>query len=92
MNCAAKEGTNGIDYKDAAQAARFGPPEVRKLARADILDVLGPKSAIDLPPQFEPDLPMVPGSRGILKSYILPDGKTGVVRDLWMRLCEMGVD
>ena len=39
----------------------------------------GPASGINLPQQFQPTLPLVNASAGVIKSYILPDKKTGVV-------------
>lgn len=80
-NCAANANTNGVDFKGAAQESALGSKKTRKLAKANIVDVSGPKSAVGLPPQFEPTLPQVNGSEGVIKSYILPDKKTGVVRD-----------
>lgn len=81
-NCAANSGTNGIDFKNAAQVAKLtsdAPLRTRKLAKASIVD-LSQKVSVGLPSQFEPTVPTVNGSEGVIKSYILPDGKTGVVR------------
>ena len=36
-------------------------------------------SAVGLPEQYVPTIPPVAGSAGAIKSYILPDGKTGAV-------------
>lgn len=73
-NCAATDATNGVDFKGAS----FSPPP-RRLPRADIIDK-GESSAVGLPHEFEPTLPPVNGSTGVIKSFILPDSKTGVVR------------
>ena len=81
-NCAANSGTNGIDFKNAAQVAKLtsdAPLRTRKLAKASVVD-LSQKVSVGLPSQFEPTVPTVNGSEGVIKSYILPDGKTGVVR------------
>ena len=48
------------------------------LAKGSIAD-LSLKNAVGLPPRFEPTLPTVNGSEGVIKSYILPDNKTGVM-------------
>ena len=47
--------------------------------RAVIFDK-APSSAIGLPPQYQPKLPPTAGSEAVIKSYILPDNTTGVVR------------
>ena len=83
-NCAANEQTNGIDFKDGSQLSKLSVKKTRKLAKANIRDLSGPKNAVGLPPQFEPTLPRVNGSEGVIKSYILPDKKTGVVRGVGM--------
>ncbi|KAF9467146.1 hypothetical protein BDZ94DRAFT_1249683 [Collybia nuda] len=70
-NCAANEFTNGVDLKSFVKPAR-------RLAKADIIDKSN-LSAIDLPPRFQPNLPPVAGSGGVIKSFILPDKKTGVM-------------
>lgn len=70
-NCVANEFTNGVDLKSFVQPAR-------RLAKADIIDKSN-NSAIDLPPRFQPNLPPIAGSTGVIKSFILPDKKTGVV-------------
>lgn len=73
-NCAANDGTNGVDLKG------FRVQDLpRKLARGEIIDKSG-SNAIDLPPPFLPNTTAVPGSEGVIKSFILPDNKTGVVR------------
>ena len=54
------------------------PLRAKKLAKGNIVD-LSQKVSIGLPSQFEPTLPTVNGSEGVIKSYVLPDGKTGVV-------------
>lgn len=79
VNCAAKPDTNGVDNKDSAVLANLSKRKTtRKLARAAIVDVSA-KTAIGLPSEFQPTLPAVNGSEGVIKSFILPDKKTGVV-------------
>ncbi|KAI0705325.1 hypothetical protein C8Q76DRAFT_683057 [Earliella scabrosa] len=78
-NCAANDQTNGIDFKDGSQLSKLSVKKTRKLAKANIRDLSGPKNAVGLPPQFEPTLPRLNGSEGVIKSYILPDKKTGVM-------------
>ncbi|KAG5351078.1 hypothetical protein C0989_008086 [Termitomyces sp. Mn162] len=51
----------------------------RRHAKGNIIDQSN-SNAIGLPPQFIPSLPSVAGSEGVIKSYILPDNQTGVVR------------
>ncbi|KAH9854585.1 hypothetical protein C2E23DRAFT_817092 [Lenzites betulinus] len=77
INCAAQPGTNGVDFKDDAQLQKSSGGS-RKLARAAIVDS-SLKNAIGLPSEFQPTVPSVNGSEGVIKSYILPDKKTGVM-------------
>ena len=80
-NCAANNETNGVDNKLTSGNRRrdVEPKSGRKLARAFIKDI-SPSNAIGLPPQFIPSLPLANGSTGVIKSYVLPGNKTGVVR------------
>ena len=89
-NCAANSETNGVDLKNAEQFGRLSAPGARKLAKGNIVD-LSQKSAVGLPSQFQPTLPTVNGSEGVIKSYILPDGKTGVVRVFLVRVSVIDV-
>ena len=80
-NCAPNAQTNGVDYKDMGEMEKLvkrTPERARKMAKASIIDKQ--KVAVGLPTQFEPTSPKLNGSEGVIKSYILPDGKTGVVR------------
>ena len=36
-------------------------------------------NAVNLPQPFQPSLPLLNTSAGVIKSYVLPDKKTGVV-------------
>lgn len=85
-NCAANDETNGIDLKTllpgSGSALRKRDIGVgrsgRKLARAAIVDKPHSK-AVGLPSQFLPTAPPVNGSTGVIKSFILPSNKTGVM-------------
>ncbi|KAI0058356.1 hypothetical protein BV25DRAFT_1919409 [Artomyces pyxidatus] len=74
-NCAAKNTTNGVDHRSASHTKRDGKP-LRPMAK--IID-LAPKTAVGLPGPFLPTLSPVNGSEGVIKSFILPDNKTGVM-------------
>jgi hypothetical protein len=76
-NCAANDLTNGVDLKNSD--AHFKDIPRRKLANAAIIDKSN-SNAVNLPPPFLPNTTAVPGSEGVIKSFILPDKKTGVVR------------
>ncbi|KAI0686326.1 hypothetical protein BC835DRAFT_1408615 [Cytidiella melzeri] len=76
-NCAATADTNGVDLRSGGVQSRDAKPE-RRLARASIIDV-APKNAVGLPSPFLPTLPPAAGSTGVIKSFILPGNKTGVM-------------
>ncbi|KAI0827407.1 hypothetical protein BC628DRAFT_177026 [Trametes gibbosa] len=78
VNCAVKPNTNGVDNKNLAQVAKVSVNRPKKLAKAAIVDVSA-KTAIGLPSKFQPTVPSVNGSEGVIKSYVLPDKKTGVM-------------
>ncbi|KAI0634239.1 hypothetical protein C8Q77DRAFT_1110664 [Trametes polyzona] len=78
LNCAANSGTNGVDFKNTGALTALSAKRTRKLAKAAIVDVSA-KTAIGLPSEFQPTLPAVNGSEGVIKSFILPDKKTGVM-------------
>ncbi|KAI8989136.1 hypothetical protein BD414DRAFT_415407 [Trametes punicea] len=80
LNCAANSDTNGIDRKKS-QYSRLDKSSIdmeKMLAKAFIFDV-STQNAVGLPSRFEPTLPPVNGSEGVIKSFILPDNKTGVM-------------
>ena len=80
-NCVPNAQTNGVDLKKAGEMeklVRRAPHRGRKLPKANRIDKQ--KVDVGLPTQFEPTVPKLNGSEGVIKSYILPDGKTGVVR------------
>lgn len=76
-NCAANNETNGVDLKTQGLAPNIRGSK-RKLARASVMDI-APSNAVGLPSQFIPTLPPANGSTGVIKSFILPSKKTGVV-------------
>ncbi|KAI1787288.1 hypothetical protein LXA43DRAFT_717667 [Ganoderma leucocontextum] len=79
-NCVPNSQTNGIDYKNAGEMQKLvarAPHRARKLAKATRIDKQ--KVSVGLPSQFEPTAPKLNGSEGVIKSYVLPDHKTGVM-------------
>ncbi|KAF7343425.1 TSPc domain-containing protein [Mycena venus] len=75
-NCVATNATNGVDLKQSAGLTSNAFK--RKQPMANIIDK-STSSAVGLPSQFEPTLPTVGGDQGVMKSYILPGNKTGVM-------------
>ncbi|KAJ7253056.1 hypothetical protein B0H12DRAFT_602616 [Mycena haematopus] len=75
-NCVATDGTNGVDFKTSAGLT--SNILQRKQPKANIIDKSS-TNAVGLPTQFEPTLPTVGGDEGVMKSYILPGNKTGVM-------------
>jgi len=79
-NCAVKNTTNGFDYLEANPTSRVA--ERKKLQPiAEIIQDSSRATAVGLPQQYVPTIPPVAGSAGAIKSYILPDGKIGVVNN-----------
>ncbi|KAF8525560.1 hypothetical protein BU17DRAFT_41653 [Hysterangium stoloniferum] len=76
-NCAVKSQTNGVDHSDSASGHVTDIMRSKK-RRGDIIDG-SLKRAIGLPSQFRPKLSNLSGQDGSVKSYILPDGKSGVL-------------
>ncbi|KAH8112345.1 hypothetical protein DFH11DRAFT_1511719 [Phellopilus nigrolimitatus] len=77
-NCAANNATNGVDIKSQRILTDAIRRNGRPMPKASIIDI-APANAFDLPPQFQPTLPQVNSSAGVIKSYILPDNETGVM-------------
>ena len=81
-NCAANNQTNGVDNKGGSHAGALsaldGSLKSQKLAKANVVDLQA--VSVGLPSPFQPTVPSVSGSEGVIKSYILSDKKTGVVR------------
>ncbi|KAI0772808.1 hypothetical protein BD413DRAFT_34506 [Trametes elegans] len=78
LNCAANNETNGVDFKNSSQIENQQAKRIQKLAKANVVDI-SKKVSVGLPTQFQPTLPPVNGSEGVIKSYILSDKKTGVM-------------
>jgi hypothetical protein len=72
-NCAANNKTNGVDRR----LSGFSGPG----RRSTLLDPAAhPNLALGLPKPFLPTLYPTNGSGGVIKSYVIPGNKTGVVR------------
>lgn len=83
-NCAANDATNGVDVRTTTGNKAAKKINVPKQAKANIIvDGLLSK-ALGLPPQFQPTAPAQAGSDDAIKSFILPDKKTGVVRAIFV--------
>ena len=79
-NCAANNQTNGVDMRSGSSGVAQRRP---RLARAVVMDpTIQPNMAAGLPRPFLPTLPHTDGSTGVIKSFVLPGRKTGVVRVL----------
>ncbi|KAI9463968.1 hypothetical protein BJY52DRAFT_1401032 [Lactarius psammicola] len=76
-NCAANNQTNGVDLRSVS--IHDAQSRVRP-ARGAMMDLTAqPKAAIGLPDRFLPTLPHTRGSNGVIKSFVLPGNKTGVM-------------
>ncbi|KAF9261734.1 hypothetical protein L218DRAFT_980860 [Marasmius fiardii PR-910] len=73
-NCAATNTTNGVDLK--GQASVVSPK--RRQPKAEIVDKSRTVTVV-LPSPFRPNLTEIAGGDDILRNYILPDKKTGVM-------------
>jgi hypothetical protein len=79
-NCAETNETNGVDLRSGNGRAVLS--QVRS-PRAVLKDPAAqPHTAVGLPGPFLPTLTSTDGSTGVIKSFILPGNKTGVVRVL----------
>jgi hypothetical protein len=76
-NCAANNKTNGVDNRSGSGDA---PLDRHRHARAARMDLTHPNTRISLPNLSQSDLTAANGSAGVIKSFILPGDKTGVVR------------
>ena len=74
-NCVADDTTNGVDAKEDS----FSVPSSVRRPKAEIID--SSSAAFGLPAEFQPALPLAPGSEGVVKNFILEGNKTGVVRN-----------
>ena len=75
-NCKADSRTNGVDLKYASLTET--ERRERKRPKASIPDH-SRMNAIALPDPYLPTAPTVVGTTQVIKSYILPDNKTGVM-------------
>ncbi|KAH9169340.1 hypothetical protein EDB89DRAFT_1908637 [Lactarius sanguifluus] len=76
-NCAANDQTNGVDLRSRTRGVSRSRT---RLARAVLMDPAGqPKTAVGLPGPFLPTLSPTNGSTGVIKSFVLPGNKTGVM-------------
>ncbi|KAF8958955.1 hypothetical protein BDZ97DRAFT_1429044 [Flammula alnicola] len=76
-NCAANGQTNGVDLRRQSSLPK-NAQQPRKQAKANIIDGLLTK-AVGLPSPFLPTAPPADGSEDVIKSFILPGNKTGVM-------------
>lgn len=77
-NCAANNKTNGVDKMPSPGDASL---DQQRRTRAARIDLSHPNTRISLPNLSQSDLTSTNGSTGVIKSFILPGEKTGVVRD-----------
>lgn len=76
-NCVATNQTNGVDRRPLASSSSNKP----RSARGGLLKPApGLAAQLGLPSPFLPTLPSSDGGSGIVKSFVLPGNKTGVVR------------
>lgn len=78
-NCAANDLTNGVDVRTTTGTNAAKKVRTMKQAKANIITDGLLSKAVGLPPQFQPTVPATAGSDDAIKSFILPDKKTGVV-------------
>ncbi|KAI0058369.1 hypothetical protein BV25DRAFT_1287154 [Artomyces pyxidatus] len=75
-NCAANSGTNGVDKRVSSNL-------LSQATRRTRLQPVGaarkPADGIGLPAPFQPTLPPTVVSADVMRSYLLPDGQTGVL-------------
>ncbi|KAF8153237.1 hypothetical protein B0H34DRAFT_97367 [Crassisporium funariophilum] len=76
-NCAANDETNGIDIRNPS-LVNPALKRTRKQAKAVIVDA-SQINAVGLPGPFNPTAPPTAGSEDVIKSFILPGNKTGVM-------------
>ncbi|KAG8754098.1 hypothetical protein FRC12_011314 [Ceratobasidium sp. 428] len=79
VNCAANELTNGVDYRNSTASAKRDLLE-KKRRRPIAKAVATPaKGVTGLPSPYQPTQPDVINGTGVIKAYVLPDKKTGVL-------------
>ncbi|KAF8500550.1 hypothetical protein BU17DRAFT_102522 [Hysterangium stoloniferum] len=74
-NCAVNDATNGVDNSGLGVTPAV---QTHRRMRGNFIDG-SLKQALGLPPQFQPTVPIIAGQNGTVKSFILPDNKTGVL-------------
>ncbi len=79
-NCAATNDTNGVDERSFVGASRSRP---RRPHAALLRRTAGEEMELSLPSPFLPTLQPTNGSSTLVKSFILPGNKTGVVRAIF---------
>ncbi|KAI0772829.1 hypothetical protein BD413DRAFT_35102 [Trametes elegans] len=80
-NCKADNTTNGVDLKEEKPDGLFRLKQQmpRRFLKSEVIDESIKKTILPLPSQFRPSLAPLNGSEGVVKSYVLPDNKTGVL-------------
>ncbi|CAE6473945.1 unnamed protein product [Rhizoctonia solani] len=76
-NCVARNNTNGVDFRQSGDIGRFKMSEKKRRPMAEI--GAGPAQSIDLPRPNLPTQPDITNGTGVIKAYVLPDKKTGVL-------------
>ncbi|KAH9169339.1 hypothetical protein EDB89DRAFT_2073032 [Lactarius sanguifluus] len=76
-NCAATNQTNGVDLRSNSSCVAQG--RIRPTHAALMDPIARPKLAVDLPDLYLPTLSPTNGSTGVIKSFILPGNRTGVM-------------
>ncbi|EIN14483.1 hypothetical protein PUNSTDRAFT_24244, partial [Punctularia strigosozonata HHB-11173 SS5] len=76
-NCVATNTTNGQNYATEGDGERQSTVS-RPRAKANVIDK-HPSNGLALPPQYQPNISSTAGSEGVIKSYVLPGNKTGVM-------------
>ncbi|KAI9513435.1 hypothetical protein F5148DRAFT_5147 [Russula earlei] len=76
-NCAPTNETNGVDLRSSASGSSQRRPILARAARLD--PATKPRTALGLPRPYLPTLNPTNGSSGVIKSFVLPGNKTGVM-------------
>jgi hypothetical protein len=76
-NCVANNKTNGVDLRSISSLATQSQP---RLVRAELKDLgAQARAVVRLPDSCSPTLTPTNGSSGVIKSFVLPGNKTGVM-------------
>ncbi|KAF8745816.1 peptidase S41 family protein, partial [Rhizoctonia solani] len=77
-NCAANNKTNGVDNRTSAGS--FARRELMRKKRRPVAEIsVAPAKSVGLPQPNLPTQPDVINGTGVIKAYVLPDDKTGVL-------------